>query len=186
MRYDLVGLVRFVFCWGACAFSEGLSAKNKTAFVHVGRRGLRGFLAFIRLEMLIFGSHLLDLTGFERASNGKQPGAALNVLYMFFVARWGLKLMLSVGTANWSRVAGLSEFFGGATWPERECSELLGVSFAHKLDARRLMLDYTFEGAPLLKKFPVVGYEELEFGSVARALVYRVLRLRDEGEVAGA
>lgn len=136
--------------------------------------------------MLVFGSHLLDLTGFEQAANLKQPGAVISLLYMFFVARWGLKLMVSANTSNWSRAACLSEFFGGSTWPERECAELLGVSFAHKLDARRLMLDYTFEGAPLLKAFPITGYEELEFAPVVRGLAYQLLRLRDEGEVAGA
>ena len=147
---------------------------------------MRGLLALVRLEMLAFGSHLLDLAGFEQAASSRQPGAAVSLLYMFFVARWGLKLMISTSTANWSCSASLSEFFGGSTWPERECAELLGVNFARKLDARPLMLDYTFEGAPLLKKFPVAGYEELEFGPGIRGLVYRALRLRDEGEVAGA
>lgn len=186
MRCDLIGLLRFVFCHSVCAFSESSVPKNKTVFVHVSRRCMRAVLALLRLEMLAFGSHLLDLTGFEQAPNLGRPVTVVSLLYMFFVARWGLKLMLSTNTSNWARVAGLSEFFGGSTWPERECAELLGVSFAHKLDARRLMLDYTFEGAPLLKKFPAVGYEELEFSSVGHGLVYRLLRLRDEGEVAGA
>ena len=175
-----------MFCHSVCVFSESPLLKNKTVFVHVNRRSLRAVLALVRLGMLVFGSHLLDLTGFEQAANSKQSGAVVSILYMFFVSRWGLKLMVSTNTSNWSRVASLSEFFGGSTWPERECAELLGVSFARKLDARRLMLDYTFEGAPLLKAFPAVGYEELEFGPAVRGLVYQLLRLRDEGEVAGA
>lgn len=136
--------------------------------------------------MLFFGSHFLDLTGFEQAANFKRGSAVVSVLYMLFVARWGLKLIINTNFYNWSRVPSLGEFFGGAIWPERECAELLGVNFTRKVDARRLMLDYTFEGAPLLKKFPATGYEELEFSPGLRALVYVLLRLRDEAEVAGA
>jgi NADH:ubiquinone oxidoreductase subunit C len=167
-------------------FSEGAAAKNRAAFVHVNRGSLRALLAMLRLEMLFFGSHLLDLTGFEQAPSFKRGGSVVTVVYLFFVARWGLKLVVNSRFFNWARLANVGEFFGGAVWPERECAELLGVNFVRKLDARRLMVDYTFEGAPLLKKFPVVGYEELEFNMLGRGLVYSVLRLRDEAEVAGA
>jgi NADH:ubiquinone oxidoreductase subunit C len=62
---------------------------------------------------------------------------------------------------------------------------MLGVTISRKLDARRLMVDYTFEGAPLLRQFPAVGYEELEFSALQRTLLYVTLRLRDEAEVFG-
>jgi len=166
-------------------FSESVFAKNKSASVHVDRHSLRAVLAVLRLEMLFFGSHFLDLAGFELAENCKRAGSAISVVYVFFLARWGVKLVLGARFFNWARIAGIGEFFSGAIWPERECAELLGVSFAQKLDARRLMVDYTFEGAPLSRGFPAVGYEELEFSLWGRGLLYSVLRLRDEAEVAG-
>jgi NADH:ubiquinone oxidoreductase subunit C len=186
MRCDLLGFVRFVFSRSVLLFSESSAAKNKTVFLHVGRRSLRALLALVRLQTLVFGTHLLDVTGFEQAANGAQSGAAVSVVYVFYAARWSFKLVICTHSHSWSRVASLGEFFGGAVWPERECAELLGVNFAQKLDARRLMLDYTFEGAPLLKKFPAVGYEELEYNSLVRGMLYSMLRLRDEAEVAGA
>ena len=57
---------------------------------------------------------------------------------------------------------------------------MLGVNFHNKLDARRLMLDYAFEGAPLRKSFPCIGFEELEYDARERWLVYRPLKYRDE------
>jgi NADH:ubiquinone oxidoreductase subunit C len=62
---------------------------------------------------------------------------------------------------------------------------MLGIALGRKLDARRLMVDYTFEGAPLLRQFPAAGFEELEFSALQRSLAYATLRLRDEGEVFG-
>lgn len=96
-----------------------------------------------------------------------------------------MKFIVCAAVPTWGAVAGAGEFFSGAVWPERECCEMFGAAIVRKLDARRLMVDYTFEGAPLLKQFPVVGYEELEFSAVARQLTYGVLRLRDEVEVFG-
>ena len=45
---------------------------------------------------------------------------------------------------------------------------MFGITFYHKWDARRLMVDYSFEGTPLLKQFPAIGYEELEYDFLLR------------------
>lgn len=61
-------------------------------------------------------------------------------------------------------------------------AELLGLSFEGKIDARRLMLDYTFEGHPLLKQFPVTGYEELEYSAILQQLLFTIAKQRDDIE----
>lgn len=45
---------------------------------------------------------------------------------------------------------------------------MLGVNFLGKADGRRLMLDYAFEGCPLLRSYPAVGYEELVYCPIDR------------------
>lgn len=45
---------------------------------------------------------------------------------------------------------------------------MLGINFTKKLDARRLMLDYAFDGLPLSKNFPAIGYEEIEYDARER------------------
>lgn len=94
MRCDFLGFARFVFCRSVTLFSESSAAKNKTVFLHVGRRSLRALLALVRLQTLVFGTHLLDVTGFEQVANAKQGGAAVSVVYVFYVARWSLKLVV--------------------------------------------------------------------------------------------
>jgi NADH:ubiquinone oxidoreductase subunit C len=59
-------------------------------------------------------------------------------------------------------------YFPGFSWGEREASELLGINFKNKPDARRLMLDYSFEGHPLRKSFPCFGFEELSYNTRER------------------
>ena len=57
---------------------------------------------------------------------------------------------------------------------------MLGINFSGKLDARRLMLDYAFEGHPLRKSFPCMGFEELEYSTLERWVVYNIINYRDE------
>lgn len=40
---------------------------------------------------------------------------------------------------------------------------MFGVYFVNNPDLRRLLTDYGFEGFPLLKDFPVVGFYQLRF-----------------------
>ena len=45
------------------------------------------------------------------------------------------------------------------------------------------MLDYTFEGVPLSRQFPAIGYEELEYDARLQWLIYHLLKSRDEAEL---
>lgn len=45
---------------------------------------------------------------------------------------------------------------------------MFGIGFYRKVDTRRLMLDYAFEGAPLRKSFVASGYEEIEFNGLVK------------------
>jgi NADH:ubiquinone oxidoreductase subunit C len=177
----MAAVLRFIFARAAAAFSEVGWPAARSSHVYAPRAGVRGILAYLRLGELTAGTHFLDFTGFERAVTQ----LAVTVVYWFTALRWGLRLGLCTTAPFWRRVPGAAEFFSGAIWPERECADMLGIALGRKLDARRLMVDYTFEGAPLLRQFPAAGFEELEFSALQRSLAYATLRLRDEGEVFG-
>ena len=60
---------------------------------------------------------------------------------------------------------------------------MLGINFLNKVDSRRLMLDYSFEGCPLLKNFPAIGYEEVIYSTTERWVTYRFFRNSDVSEM---
>lgn len=43
---------------------------------------------------------------------------------------------------------------------------MFGISFLQKKDNRRLLLDFSFIGYPLLKSYPVTGYVELFYSVI--------------------
>lgn len=54
----------------------------------------------------------------------------------------------------------IESLFYNASWLERETSEMYGIAFNFKKDIRNLLLDYSKNEYPLLKDFPVEGYND--------------------------
>jgi len=67
-----------------------------------------------------------------------------------------------------------------AIWFEREVWEMLGTYFEGHPDLRRLLTDYGFNGLPLTKDFPCVGYTEVRFSERAKRVILRGVRLTQE------
>jgi NADH-quinone oxidoreductase subunit C len=47
--------------------------------------------------------------------------------------------------------------WGSADWHERECYDMLGITFRKHPDLRRILLSDDFDGFPLRKDFPLEG-----------------------------
>jgi NADH-quinone oxidoreductase subunit C len=63
-----------------------------------------------------------------------------------------LKTKLGPGVTN---CASLTPVYRGADWMERECFDMFGIRFDNHPDLRRILLDDTWEGHPLLKSYAV-------------------------------
>lgn len=56
-------------------------------------------------------------------------------------------------------------------WYEREVWDLFGVYFEGNFDLRRILTDYGFDGFPLRKDFPVVGFLEVRYEDTSKRIV---------------
>jgi NADH-quinone oxidoreductase subunit C len=63
-----------------------------------------------------------------------------------------LKTRLGPGV---STCASLTPIYRGANWMERECWDMFGIRFDGHPDLRRILLEDTWEGHPLLKSYAV-------------------------------
>ena len=63
-----------------------------------------------------------------------------------------LKTKLAPGVTN---CASLTPVYRGANWMERECFDMFGIHFDNHPDLRRILLEDTWEGHPLLKSYAV-------------------------------
>jgi NADH-quinone oxidoreductase subunit C len=74
-----------------------------------------------------------------------------------------LKFMVFVCFQSSGVVFSCFSLYKSSIWLEREIWDMFGVYFVNNPDLRRLLTDYGFEGFPLLKDFPVVGFYQLRF-----------------------
>ncbi|MEA2988559.1 MAG: NADH-quinone oxidoreductase subunit [Alphaproteobacteria bacterium] len=77
-------------------------------------------------------------------------------------------------------VPSIIDVFPGANWFERETYDLYGVIFTGHPDLRRLLTDYSFEGHPLRKDFPLTGFVEVRYDDEQKRVVYEPVRLTQE------
>lgn len=64
--------------------------------------------------------------------------------------------------------------FQNITWVEREICEMFGITFLGKKDNRRLLLDFSFIGNPLLKSYPVTGFVEVYYDILKQWIEYNL------------
>lgn len=63
---------------------------------------------------------------------------------------------------------------------EREVFDMFGVIFTHHPDLRRLLTDYGFDGHPMRKDYPLVGYTEVRYDDELKKLVWEPVEFAQE------
>jgi NADH:ubiquinone oxidoreductase subunit C len=77
-------------------------------------------------------------------------------------------------------ILSISSLFSSANWLERECWDLMGIPFLDHPDLRRILTNYGFDGHPLRKDFPVVGYVQVRYDDEYKAVVEEPVGLSQE------
>lgn len=70
------------------------------------------------------------------------------------------------------KLQSIDKLYKSASWLERETGEMFNVSFKFKTDTRRLLLDYSKQENPLLKDYPVEGFNDTFYNLFDDQVVY--------------
>ena len=107
-------------------------------------------------ELAAFAKETLGCRFFSflTAVDWKEPG--LEVVAKVDNLDDGLAVMMKTRLGpGVSTCASLTPIYRGADWMERECWDMFGIRFDGHPDLRRILLDDTWEGHPLLKSYAV-------------------------------
>ena len=88
--------------------------------------------------------------------------------------------MVSVPVDERTMVPSVTSRFMSANWAERECFDMFGILFEGHPDLRRLLTDYGFEGYPMRKDFPLMGFMEVRYDEGDKRVVSEPVQLSQD------
>jgi len=81
------------------------------------------------------------------------------------------------------KIKSLISLFSSAGWLERENWDMFGIFFEGNEDMRRILTDYSFEGFPLRKDFPLSGFFDLNYNIYEKRIIMNKVEFIQEYRV---
>jgi NADH-quinone oxidoreductase subunit C len=166
----------------AVRLSTGLAGVSRAGLeggelvVHAQRDGLAALMIRLRDDPHCLFEQLVDLCGVDWPERAER----FDVVYNLLSVSLNQRVRVIVTTDEATPVPSMSNLWPCATWWERECWDLYGVTFAGLEDHRRILTDYGFEGHPLRKDFPLTGYVEVRYDDERKQVVYEPVKLTQD------
>jgi NADH/F420H2 dehydrogenase subunit C len=119
---------------------------------------------------------LVDMTAVDYIERSER----FVVVYNLLSIKWGRRLRVKVSTSEMQSVKTITGVYKNADWLEREIYDMFGVEFDGHPDLRRILTDYGFEGHPLRKDYPLVGYYDVRYDEARKQMVTTPIELVQE------
>jgi NADH-quinone oxidoreductase subunit C len=146
------------------AVVENLKGKFAASILEVAEYRGETTVIVKKEEIVAICSYLKMSEGFNFLSDlcgvdylGKKDDRFM-VVYNLYNISTHARLRLKVAVAEKdATVDSVASVWGTANWHERECWDLLGISFNNHPDLRRILMPADWVGHPLRKDYPVQG-----------------------------
>ena len=102
------------------------------------------------------------------------------IFYSLISFKYNERLFLRVNVPKNMIIPSLISIYPSSNWLEREIWDFFGIYFQNHNDLRRILTDYGFDGNPLLKNYPVVGFFECMYDLNLKSVVYTSLEESQE------
>jgi NADH dehydrogenase (ubiquinone) Fe-S protein 3 len=109
-----------------------------------------------------------------------QENYRFSIVYEFLSLVYNSRLRVKLFLDEHVFVPSLIDIYINANWWEREIWDLYGLYFENHSDLRRILNDYSFEGYPMRKDFPLSGFGEVRYDQNKKVILFEALQLSQE------
>lgn len=102
------------------------------------------------------------------------------VVYDFLSLIFNIRLRIKVYLNEYDFIPSILNVYANSNWWEREVWDLFGIFFENHIDLRRILNDYTFEGYPLRKDYPLSGFGEVRYNQHMKGIITEMLQFTQE------
>lgn len=154
----------------------GIACERGEVVLHVAAEKIVDTLRTLRDDPAIAMSQLMDVCGVDYPARRKR----FDVVYQLLSLKHNWRLTVRLETDEIAAVPSVACVFSSAGWYERETFDMFGVVFEGHPDLRRILTDYGFEGYPLRRDFPLVGFTEVRYDDLQRRVVQQPVSLEQD------
>ena len=137
------------------------------AVIEAPRERIAEVMQRLRDDPRTLFNQLVDVCGVDYPPRDKR----FEVVYQLLSLKNNVRLRVRVSAAENETVPSVTCVYPSAGWFEREVFDLFGVVFEGHPDLRRILTDYGFEGYPLRRDFPLMGFTQKRYDDLKRAVV---------------
>ena len=116
---------------------------------------------------------LIDITAVDYPENEKR----FKLVYILLSHEFNQRIHLDYDINEKEIVNSITSVFPSANWMEREVFDMYGINFKNHPDLRRILTDYSFDGHPLRKDFPMTGHNEVRYDEETKKVIYEPVKL---------
>jgi NADH:ubiquinone oxidoreductase subunit C len=118
----------------------------------------------------------MDLTCIDFPNKSKR----FVLVYNLMSYRFNTRLIIQTQLSELESIPSIVAIHPCSNWLEREVWDMFGVFFSNHPDLRRILTDYGFEGFPLRKDFPLMGFVEVRYDDQKKTIVYEPVELSQQ------
>lgn len=142
----------------------------------IAPEGIIPVISFLHYHHNCQFKSLIDVTAIDVPSREFR----FEVIYNLLSLRYNSRIRVKTYTDELTPIDSVYEIYKGACWYEREVWDMFGVFFQNHPDLRRILTDYGFQGHPLRKDFPLMGYVESRYDDEKKRVVVEPLEMAQE------
>lgn len=135
---------------------------------------IQQILTWWKNSSLIRANSLVDIVCVD---NPKSKYGRFCLTYVFWSYTYSARLCLKTFINSFTPAFSSCNIYPSSGWLEREVWDMFGVKFLMHSDLRRILTDYGFQGHPLRKDFPLIGFLEVRYDDSYRSLVFDPVEL---------
>jgi len=149
---------------------------NNEISIIVPAKNLIFVLKFLKLHIGYQYKLLSCISGVDLLQENYRFKIAYELLSLQFNSRIRVKIYLD----EFFFVQSSIDVYINANWWEREIWDLYGIYFENHKDLRRILTDYSFEGYPMRKDFPLSGFTEFRYDDTKKMIICEPVQLTQE------